>query len=222
MRYWPWLAGAVGVAGVLWFSGGTGPRHPSPAGERPWEQAVGADGTSRALGLVLGRSTLRDAIGRFGKGVDVAIFESPGRPLSLEAYFSDASPGGIRGRLVLTLAPSPPVLEGLRDRSKGPRLLQSGTLRREIDARDAEVLASLPITAITFVPTANLDEATVRSRFGEPVERLPAGEGAVRWLYPDRGLAVTLSEQGKELIEYVDPVDSERLRRLSSPAERRE
>jgi hypothetical protein len=207
---------------MLWLVGGTGPRHPPHAGERPWEQEVGSDGTSRALGLVLGRSTLRDAIARFGKGVDVALFESPGRPLSLEAYFSEATPGGIRGRLVLTLDPSPPVLEGLRARSSGARVLQSGTLRREVDARDAEVLAALPIAFVTFVPTANLDEATVRSRFGEPVERLPAGDGAVRWLYPDRGLAVTLSEQGKELIEYVDPAESERLRRLSSPAERGE
>ncbi len=221
MRQWLLVAAAAGLVGAIWLYG-SGPRTPAPAGERPWEAVVGPEGATRALGLTLGQSTLGDAVARFGKGVDVAIFESAGRPLALEAYFSEASAGGISGRLVLALAPSPAVLEGLKARSGAARKLQSGTLRHEVDARDAEVLASLTIASMTFVPTANLDEATVRSRFGEPVERLPLGEGAVRWLYPDRGLAVTLSEQGKEMIDYVNPADGERLRRLSEAAHRGE
>lgn len=222
MRQWVLVAATAALAGAIWLYGGQGPRTPTPPGERPWEAVVGPDGATRALGLTLGQSTLADAISRFGKGVDVAIFESAGRPLALEAYFSETSAGGISGRLVAVLAPSAAVLDGLKARSRGARRLQSGTLRHEIDARDAEILASLPLASLTFVPTANLDETTVRSRFGEPVERLPAGDGAVRWLYPDRGIAVTLSEQGKEMIDYVNPADGERLRQPSSAAPRGE
>lgn len=218
MNRWVVLTSVAGLAGAAWLFGGHEPPSPPPAGDRPWEVTLAPDGSSRALGLTLGRSTLGDAIARFGKGVDVAMFESAGRPLSLEAYFAEASSGGLSGRLVVTLAPEPTVLEGLRARGAGPRRLQSGSLRYELDPRDADTVAGLRVASLTFVPRANLDEDTVRARFGEPVERVPAGEGQVRWLYPERGVAVTLSEQGREMIDYFAPGDTARLRQLSTPA----
>ena len=91
MNRWVVLTSVAGLAGAAWLFGGHEPPSPPPAGDRPWEVTLAPDGSSRALGLTLGRSTLGDAIARFGKGVDVAMFESAGRPLSLEAYFAAGS-----------------------------------------------------------------------------------------------------------------------------------
>jgi hypothetical protein len=208
------------VASLLWLYRGSGPdQPPPPAGERPWEIRILADGTSRVFGLTPGRSTLADAMGRFGKGLEAAMFESRGRPLALEAYYSEVVVGGITGRLILSLAPSPAVLQGLRERSPGAKRLGTGAIRYPIDFRDAEVLPSLTVRGLTLVPSANLDEATVQARFGDPVERIPAGEGASRWLYPDRGVAVTISEQGKDLIDYAAPSDFAWLREVYATPE---
>ena len=220
MRWSVPAAAAVMVAGLLWLYRGPGPDQPTPpAGERPWEVQVLADGTSRVFGLIPGRSTLADAMGRFGKGLEAAMFESPGRPLTLEACYSEVVVGGITGRLILSLAPSPAVLQGLRERSPGAKRLGTGAIRYPIDFRDAEVLPSLTVRGLTLVPSANLDEATVQARFGDPVERVPAGEGASRWLYPDRGVAVTISEQGKDLIDYAAPSDFAWLREVYATPE---
>ena len=205
MRWSAYAAVGVAVAGLVWVLRGPAPEQ--PAADPPWEVRVLTDGTTRALGLTPGRSTLAEAIGRLGKGLEAGIFESPDRPPVVEAYYSEVVVGGISGRLILSLAASPATLEGLRARSPSARRLETGSLRRDIATRDADFLASQVVRALSFVPSANLDEATVRARFGDPVERIPAGEKAVRWLYPERGVIVTISEGGKEVIDYVAPAD---------------
>jgi hypothetical protein len=225
MRRWlPVLAVAAGVS-LLWVWRSPPPEAPGPGHtDRPWQVQSLPDGSIRALGLVPGKSTLGEAIGRFGKGLEAAIFDSPGRETVIEAYWSEAVSGGITGRLVVRLAPSPEVLEGLRARSPRPARTETGTVRYEIHPQDAEVVASLPIRLVTLAPTASLDEDLVRARFGEPEERLAGGAGVSHWLYPARGIAVTLTEQGRELIDYVDPRDFTWLRdtlERSAQADRR-
>jgi hypothetical protein len=206
MKHWSVLVAAITGLVLLWVWRAPPPER-GPDGVRPWEVHRGADGSVRALGLTPGRSTLAEAIARHGKGLEAAVFESPGRPPVVEAYWSEVSAGGVTGRLVLGLAAPAAVVDGLLARSAGRKRLGTGSARAEIQAGDAEVVAGLPVRSITFVPRADLDEAVVRARFGEPSERIESAGGVAHWLYPDRGLAVTLSERGRELIDYVDPAD---------------
>ena len=69
-----------------------------------------------------------------------------------------------------------------------------------------------PIRSIAFIPSTNLDEATILQRFGAPAERLRGGEHIEHFLYPARGLDVVLDAKGKELPQYVAPRDFARLR----------
>lgn len=59
---------------------------------------------------------------------------------------------------------------------------------------------------MTFIPSINLDEEVIRTRFGEPDQRTEL-EGVVHFLYPEKGLDVVIIEEGKEVIQYVVPRD---------------
>jgi hypothetical protein len=192
---------------VLFWAWRTPPPDSRVPVDRPWQVERLHDGYTRALALVPGASTLEEAMARYGRQLEAALFESPGRPMTLEAYYSEASVGGITGRLVLTLDPPPALVQGLRARSRGGRRLETGTVRHELDPQDADVLLSVPIRALSFFPTASLDADTVRARFGVPAERQPVAEGVEQWVYPDRGVAVTLRERGRDNIDYVRPSD---------------
>ena len=77
---------------------------------------------------------------------------------------------------------------------------------------DLAALDQMPIRAIAVIPTVNLDEETVVSRFGNPGERLAVSENRVHLLYPDKGLDVVVDRDGKELLQYVAPRDFALLR----------
>ncbi len=68
------------------------------------------------------------------------------------------------------------------------------------------------MSAIAFIPAANLDEAIVLQRFGAPDERIRADENREHFLYRAKGLDVQLDAKGKEVLQYVPPRDFARLR----------
>jgi len=174
---------------------------------RPWQVQVLADGSTQVFGLVPGRSTLAEAIAVFGERLEVALFQSPDGTLTAEAYYREVRTGGLTGRLILILSLERPVLEGLRTHSPRHERTRTGNLRYQVGLDDARVLEGARIRGITFVPTADLDEDIVRARFGTPEETLSIGEDGVHWLYASRGLAITISHQGKEFLRYVHPED---------------
>ena len=60
------------------------------------------------------------------------------------------------------------------------------------------------ITGITFIPAVDLDEEVVLSRFGEP-EKQVESDGAVHYLYPEKGLDIALHKDLKDVLQYVSP-----------------
>ena len=176
-------------------------------GAPPWQIEQLEGGAIRVFGLVPGRSTLAEAPPRFGPAVEVALFEAPDGSLAVEGYYSKVSPGGLTGRLVLSLQLDDALLATLRDNSPERKTLRTGNVRLEIAAEDARRVRQAVIRGMTFVPTADLDEEIVRGRFGEPEQRLRIDENTALWLYPTRGLAVALNRQGKDFLQYVHPAD---------------
>jgi hypothetical protein len=213
LKHWHLVASGALLLGLLWVWRSPPPDRamPDPTG-RPWQVERLADGHVRALGLVPGRSTLGEAIGRYGKRVEGALFESVGRGLTVEVFYGEVSAGGITGRLVLALNTSPELAEGLRARSPGSRRVSASTVRYELDPQDGEVLLGIPVRLLSFFPTADLSAETVRARFGEPSDRVVAGGDQESWLYPERGVAVTLRVRDKDTIDYFDPADLPRVR----------
>jgi hypothetical protein len=200
---------------ALWRGAPTAP--PGVAGglPAPWEVPVDAAGRSRVFGLDLPGATLATARRQFGDDLQVAVMARRGQPGALEAYLETFSAGFITGRLLLAAEPGADVIAGWQARAAKVTPVDAQALRYTLSADDLAQALREPLIGITFIPGAQLDAETLRGRFGDPAEKLASGERLVQWLYPDKGLAVVLDRDGREVLQYVAPADFER--RLRAP-----
>lgn len=181
-------------------------------GDLPWQIEVADDGTARALGFTLGASTLGDARTRYGDDLEIAIVTPKDGKSSLEGYNSSAKAGFITGRLVITADLPGQLINAMRERAVKTEFMDSTTRKATLHREDLPAALAAPIAALGFIPTANLDAATILDRFGEPAERFKGAGQQEHFLYPALGLGITLDHDGKELLQYVAPRDFERLR----------
>ena len=127
------------------------------------------------------------------------------------------SPSGLLGIAAIpkasaTVDAKKEAISAMRDRALKAKHMESTTRRITLHPDDLAALDQMPIRAIAVIPTVNLDEETVVSRFGNPGERLAVSENRVHLLYPDKGLDVVVDRDGKELLQYVAPRDFALLR----------
>jgi hypothetical protein len=190
--------------------------------DAPWDADVTADGALRVFGLRLPGSTLGDAQARWGEGLQLALMVPLLRdgPVALEAYVEQARPGGISGRLVLTAQAGERQLQAWRERAVKDEVLSAQTRRLTLHPDDALQALNAPIVAVGFIPVVQLDAQVLLQRFGQPQQRMGAGQPVEHWLYGDRGLAIMLDQKGRELLQYVRPAEFER--RLALPLRRAE
>jgi hypothetical protein len=232
--------GAVALAAafvpVVWtmLSGppapAAGPGSVAPA-DTPWSITPTATGGTRVFGLALPGSTLGDAAVRWGEGLVLAVIaapaaagvsDAPRAALALEGYVEKFQSGPIVGRLLLAFDADPAALARWRDALPGEPT-ESGARRHVLRGVPLAEAQSAALAGVSFIPAAQLDEAIVRARFGEPAEQRRENTRLVHWLYPATGLAVALDAEGKEVLQYVAPADFERrlaapLRALPAPA----
>ncbi len=215
------LAASVAVAVLLVGghtgpNGGTAPSDPLNAGAgarapltAPWQVDAQPDGRLRVMGVLIGHSTLGDAVQRYGRDTQVAVIAAPGEAGHLEAFVDPLQADFVMGKLVISAQATPAQLQGWRQRAVQSEFMESTTRRYRLSPEDlAEALRS-PVVGMSFIPQASLDEAAVISRFGPPAERLRSTSHTEHLLYPDKGVDVMLDTEGKELIQYVAPPDFE-------------
>ncbi len=191
----------------------SGDRTPAPPIDGlPWQIETMANGDSRVFGLELGHSTLDDARVRFGDDLEIGILAGRGEAGSLEVYFNSVTAGVIMGKMILVAALDEPTLAGLRARAIRRKQLDATTYQYILDADDLPLAWHAPIASITFIPAASIDAETVIKRFGTPQERLRSSDQLEHFLYPDKGLDLTLDSKGKEILQYVAPREFARLR----------
>lgn len=184
-----------------------------PAGDiYPWQVSVQADGNTRVFGITLNESRLVDAASVLDRDYKLGLFETENQPLSLEAYFSEVTLGGISGKFILTLEVSQAELTTLRARAVKRKVLESGARRYTMTYADNTALSQKTVTSLAYIPYINLDEDIIKSRFGEPRERIIVDQKRQHLLFPEIGLDLLLDDDGKELLQYVAPADFEKLR----------
>lgn len=182
----------------------------------PWEIELLPGGASKVMGITLGDgaigSTLADAQQRWGQDTQIAIIAAPGEDGMLEAFADPASAGFIMGKAVITAQLPSADVRGMRERAIKSEFMESTTRKYTLATADLPEALKAPVTALSFIPQANLDEATILARFGPPAERLRSNGHLEHFLYPDKGLDIALDSEGKELLQYVAPSQFERLR----------
>lgn len=172
----------------------------------PWQIDVMEDGSTRVFGLHLGSSSLADASQLFGSDVELAIVAANDETGNLEMYIRSYRVGLLSGKMVLSTDTDEAKLKVWRDNAVSSDYLETGKAKKYLLAESdlANALAE-PVSGITFIPSVNLDEEIVLSRFGAPDERRKV-DAAEHFIYRDKGLDIALFEEGKEVLQYVKPV----------------
>lgn len=178
----------------------------------PWQIDVLPDGNTRVFGLTPGVSTLDDARSRFGVDAQIAMIIAQGETGSVEAYYESVKAGFVTGKMILTLETSLTQREGMLKRAIKAEFMESTTRRITLADTDLQELGKAKLSAIAFIPSANLAEDIVLQRFGAPAERIRSSEQTEHFLYPEKGLDLRLDAKGKELLQYVAPRDFSHLR----------
>ncbi len=209
----------AGIAAILLFAATpflwswlTAPQQGAAAAYLPWQIETSADGGSTVFGLTFGENTLAQARQQFGRDCDIAIVAPPGEPPLLEVYFESMRTGYITGKLIVTAKRDDAIIKGMQERAVKVEYMESVTRKYTLGADDLPSAWAMPIDAITFIPTANLDENIILHQFGEPAMRIRSSDELEHFLYPDKGLDLALDTRKKEVLQYVAPRDFERLR----------
>ena len=177
----------------------------------PWQIESLPDGGSRVFGLTLGESLIGDARARFGPDVDIAIVAPRNRPALLEAYYESVNAGFITGKLILTADIDDDELSAMRERALKEAYMESVTRKVTLHPEDVQRARESPIRVITFIPSARLDEAVIRQRFGEPARRINRDDSLEHLQYPELGLDIAIGRRGQTVMQYVAPRHFDRL-----------
>lgn len=183
-----------------------------PSSGLPWQIETLPGGEAQVFGLTLGRSTLADARARFGTEMQLAVIAEPGEDGNVEGYYESVTAGFVAGKLIVTAELSPELIAGMRERAPKTQYMQSTTRRATLAPTDEAAALAAPIRGLAFIPGAQLDEAVILERFGQPAERIRVNAHQEHLLYPGKGLDLVLDSKGRELLQYVAPARFEALR----------
>lgn len=177
----------------------------------PWHVEHPTPDTVSVFGLTLGRSNTNDAERKFKEAAIPNLFKSPKGELIAEVFFEQVDLAGLRAKIVLTIDVAPEELQGMYER--GLRMATTGSGKKiTLTPEDVAHLRTLPISGLTYIPGLQIDEAMFLKRFGPPAQRIREKEsGAIHWLYPDKGLDITLGGKERPLLQYVAPKQFSRL-----------
>ena len=178
----------------------------------PWQIQLLPDGSTKVFGVVPGATTLGQAVARLGDDMEMAIMAAAGETGSLEMYYSQHRAGLLTAKLILAADIDTETLTAMRENAASKELLKSGATKYVLRRQDHEKAMDAVIQSIAYIPATNLDHETIVNRFGEPAETVTTNAQATHYLYPTKGLDVVLSEEGKEVLQYVAPTEFKRLR----------
>jgi len=187
------------------------PGDPMDKTDLPWHIEHTTSNQTRVFGLTLGQSNTNDAEHRFRESAKPSLFKSPDGKLVAEVFFEQVDMAGLRSRIVLTVAVPEAEMQGMYER--GLRMSGTGSGKKiTLAPDDVAHLRTLPISSLTYMPGIRIEEEIILHRFGQPSQKIREKDsGAVHWLYPEKGLDITLGSD-KPLMQYVAPAEFELLR----------
>ncbi len=178
----------------------------------PWQIEKTASGTTRVFGIALGESDLTDVERNFKAEAEVSLFAKPDGELVAEVFFEKLELGGLSAKAVVVTALTQEELQQMFDRGTRISTLGSGTNKVTLAVEDLERLRHATVESITYLPRVKLKPEVVEARFGKPAEIIAEPENDVtHWLYPELGLDITLTPDGKVVMQYIAPARFEKL-----------
>lgn len=178
----------------------------------PWQIELLPDGTSRVFGVTLGQSTLGEAREQLDDDMELAIIVVAADDHGLEMFYSHYTAGVFSGKLIVAADMGPDTLEQLLDRAVKAEYMESGARKFRLNPDDLPLAYQAAVKSITFIPGIALDEQTALKHFGTPAETVRHSDQVAHLLYPDKGLDLTIDQNGKDILQYVAPREFAQLR----------
>ena len=178
----------------------------------PWQIENLPNGNTRVFNLTLGQTTIGEAEQLFREKAQINLFAPKKSAAVIEAYFDQLKVSGLKSKMVMSLDLSTETIQSIYNRGARISTLDSGTRKVTLLDEDIMLVRNSVIVGITYLPSIHLNAELIENRFGEPAEKLQDTKSdAIHWLYPAKGVDIALSESEKEVIQYVKPVDFDKL-----------
>ena len=165
-------------------------------------------GYLHVLGITLDRTTLRDAEKILLSRSDIALYHYPSAPnehsLTLEASFPSLTD---HSKVMLKLHASQQQLESFRSHATMPRIYPNKVIRMNLAAEDLLLTDNLIVETLTFIPSTQMDQQTLTTRFGKP-GRVATADDGMHYFYPAIGLEATIHNDDKKVtLKFSPPTD---------------
>lgn len=194
----PLLASALLLAGC----GGEPPMQEN----LPWQIETHADQTSTVFGIHLGEDTALDMKRVLDKRATFSFFKHADGKRSIEGYYgSQMNLGGLTSTLISVLAADEQQLDTIEKLSTNPKPQPSGALKFELKDEAFDIIKDYRVFGLNVIPYINFDEDVITQRFGVPAQKVVISDQVSHWLYPDKGLAILVNADGREMMQYVAP-----------------
>ena len=209
------IAGVVALFLVSWFVLLKAPedKADTPA-TLPWNITHPTPETTQVFGVTLGKTTLDEAahIFQHEAETEISLFKPNEGNMSVEVFIEEVNFNGLKAKMTLTVALAPAVMQAMFERGLRMNSTPSGK-RITLTFDDLAEVRKAPLSSLTYLPTASLDESIISKRFGTPSERIrETKSGETHWLYAQHGLDVMLGSNQKVVFQYVPLKDFELLR----------
>lgn len=184
----------------------------------PWDISVTAEGGTSVFDIELKQSSLDQSLTVLGEDHDIAIIIDSDERAGLEVYYSHFKAGPIAGKLILAYEVDDGLLRTMAEGAAHSSYMASGARKFQLSEEDLHKARNFLVNSISLVPAAALRAEIITQRFGKP-ERVLDQDGDIQhFLYPDLGLAVSIHQEAKDLLQYVHPDDFDRLIERINPA----
>lgn len=173
----------------------------------PWQINITPAGNSQVFDIELGKSPLGHAASSLKKRYELGLFQDRQGKLSLEAYFSEITRGGLSGKLIVILYADERQLEEFKINSHKGKRQESGVIKYLLTREDQKLSEQLIVSSLSYIPYVNLDKKMIENRFGRADQVIRTKDGLTHYIFEKKGLDIIYSEDGKEVLQYVSPSD---------------
>lgn len=186
------------------------PRIENQSNQPFWETSLSDNKDMQAFGLTLNQSTLQNAIDTFGNRVSLTLYETESGD-QVEGYFRETQVGPFVGRMAFTLVNNPTDMATAKEKAIPEQAPMSGNKSYKLPPELNELFLDEPVFSLAFIPThIVLTPDDVKGRFGEPAQIIEEminnkKTGTVHYLYPEKGIDVTLDKEKRSIIQYISP-----------------
>ena len=174
----------------------------------PWQVDILPNGKSRVFGVILNETSLQEVTRILKSTPELALYDSEKQTV-VEAYYKSILLGGLIGSFIFTLDVPTEQLDKIKISAVKKKRLKDNEFKYELDKVTSEQMKIFKVKNLVYLPTVQLDEATIIKRFGQPEDKVKLKNNEAGWhyLYPEKGLDLIFNEEGKEMLQYVSPRD---------------